>query len=522
MKYQAHRGVGTEFPENTMPAFRAAAIQGYDVIELDPGFTKDGYLVVLHDETLNRTLRYPNGEKLKKETAIRETTYEEVLKYDAGLAKSPKFKGTKIPLLSEVLEFAKEAGLTVKIDNKMQKFDDRQTEILYDTVEKSGAEVAFTCSDIEYLKRVAARFPNAEIHYDGYVDEEKVREVKNSLINNPLTVWLCLKSHYTSWVTVPSADEELCAMVKKYGDLGLWLLYEGNQLELAKKFGADIIETTGTLKPKRYIGGIADCHSHTEFSHDSVLKPAASFDSAKEKGLFAFAITDHCDMEYCEIKDVKTPVLSSVKEAKKLGDFALAGVEIGEGLWYNDAANEIISSADYDIVLGSVHAVRCEDTAPFSAIDFLKYSTEQIDCYLKNYFKDVSEMIEVCDFDVLSHLTNPLKYISGKYGIKVNIEEYFDFTDGICRQIIEKGIALEVNTSCLGSDYDELMPEKRILERFKKMGGNLITLGSDGHSADGIARGFERAVALLKEIGFENLYYYKNRVPIQYALERFE
>lgn len=47
MKFQAHRGVGTEFPENTMPAFIAAAAQGYDYIELDPAFTADGKCVII-------------------------------------------------------------------------------------------------------------------------------------------------------------------------------------------------------------------------------------------------------------------------------------------------------------------------------------------------------------------------------------------------------------------------------------------------------------------------------------------
>ena len=61
MLYQAHRGVGTEYPENTMPAFRAAVEQGYALIELDPCFTLDGQCAILHDRTLNRTCRTASG-----------------------------------------------------------------------------------------------------------------------------------------------------------------------------------------------------------------------------------------------------------------------------------------------------------------------------------------------------------------------------------------------------------------------------------------------------------------------------
>ncbi len=54
MLYQAHRGVQKEYPENTMAAIRAAKEQGYDIIEIDPAVTKDGVIVLMHDDTINR------------------------------------------------------------------------------------------------------------------------------------------------------------------------------------------------------------------------------------------------------------------------------------------------------------------------------------------------------------------------------------------------------------------------------------------------------------------------------------
>ena len=57
MLVQAHRGVSTEYPENTMPAFVASYQQGYPIIEFDPLFTADGECVVIHDKTVNRTCR---------------------------------------------------------------------------------------------------------------------------------------------------------------------------------------------------------------------------------------------------------------------------------------------------------------------------------------------------------------------------------------------------------------------------------------------------------------------------------
>lgn len=519
MKYEAHRGVGTEFPENTMPAFKAAAIQGYDYIELDPYFTKDGQLVVLHDKTLNRTCRHSDGSEIQTPLPINTLTYDEVLEYDAGIAKSVKFKGTKIPLLSDVLSLAKETGLTIKLDNRIQAFNAEQTEALYSLVEKSGAKTAFTSSDIDYIKKTTARFPDAEIHYDGYVDEETLKTLTKIVKNGLLTVWLCLKSAMTSWVTVPAADTFLCETVKKYGNLGLWILYDEEQLLQAENFGAQIIETTGSLKPARIEKGLFNCHSHTKFSHDSACEPTDSFHNAKQKGLGGFAITDHCDIGLCESMDIKIPILKSVAAARELGSYVLSGVELGEAIWNPVAADDILKSINFDLVLGPVHAVRYDAyTMPFSGIDFRKFSEKQLAEYMQTYFTDMLETIESCDFDVLPHLTNPLKYITGKYGITIDLNAYSEIIDKILKKIIEKGIALEVNTSCLGSAYNELMPEKSIIMRFKELGGYLVTIGADAHTADCIAHGFTETVAFLKEIGFKQLYYYKNRIPVQYDL----
>ena len=77
VRLQAHRGLCTACPENTMAAFRAAAEQGYDLIELDPAFTRDGVCVVLHDRMVNRTGRDAAGHPLPEPTPIGSLTWQE-------------------------------------------------------------------------------------------------------------------------------------------------------------------------------------------------------------------------------------------------------------------------------------------------------------------------------------------------------------------------------------------------------------------------------------------------------------
>ena len=249
MLFQAHRGVSSEYPENTVPAFEAAARQGYQIIELDPFFTADGECVVFHDKTLNRTCRNSVGSEIDGTLYVQDLTLAELRSYDAGIFMGEQFRGTQIPLLRDVLALAGRTGLMVKIDNRFVRFPEWQQEKLFDIVAASGVNAGFTCVDAESVRRVAARFPNAPIHYDGYVDAEKVKTVAALLKNNDYTVWLALPSKLTSWVKVPMATPELCAMVKSYAKLGIWILDDQKQLQQAEALGADIIETTGSVKP---------------------------------------------------------------------------------------------------------------------------------------------------------------------------------------------------------------------------------------------------------------------------------
>lgn len=91
----AHRGAMATHPENTIPAFEEAVRLGVQMIELDVRFTRDEKLVILHDETVDRTT---NGTG-----RIEDLTFEEARKLDAGSWKGPEFSGVKIPTLSEAL-----------------------------------------------------------------------------------------------------------------------------------------------------------------------------------------------------------------------------------------------------------------------------------------------------------------------------------------------------------------------------------------------------------------------------------
>ena len=268
-----------------------------------------------------------------------------------------------------------------------------------------------------------------------------------------------------------------------------------------------------------------DTHTHTDHSHDSRCPLDELCGAAYAAGLAGVTVTDHADIEYYRTSDVFARVRASFLDADAhrlswAGRLRVArGVEIGEGIWDSAAVREILSASPYDQVIGSVHAVRLEGyTKPYSGIDFSLMPEDVRARYLHRYFVDMREMVETADMDVLAHVTCPLRYITGKFGIPVDVTAYDRQIDGILRVAVERGLSLEVNTSCTGTAYDELMPYEDIVRRFKALGGTRFTLGSDCHQSARCAAGFDRAVDLLRRLGVTQAVTYENRQPVPYAL----
>lgn len=117
----AHRGFSGKYPENTMLSFKKAVEAGCDGIENDVQLTKDGVAVICHDEKIDRTT---NGTGF-----IKDYTYKELLKFDAGIKFGKEFKGLTIPTLDEFLDYVKDKNLYIDIELKTGV-------ILYDGIEE--------------------------------------------------------------------------------------------------------------------------------------------------------------------------------------------------------------------------------------------------------------------------------------------------------------------------------------------------------------------------------------------------
>ena len=259
---------------------------------------------------------------------------------------------------------------------------------------------------------------------------------------------------------------------------------------------------------------IADMHTHSEYSHDSVCPIEDMCIAQIQKGTDVMAVTDHADIFMHSTYDIYEPIRKSFEKVKNLrekyGDkiLILSGVEISEGFWAPEQSKRMKELCDYDVIIGSV---RYEGlTIAYSKIDFSKLTKEQVYSYLDTYFDDVLKLIEAEDFDILAHLTCPLRYITGKYKIEINLDLYNEKIEKILSRIISRKIALEINTSSFDA-LNDFMPPGHIIKKYFNMGGRLLTLGSDAHVAENASLNFHRAVEFIKEIGFDKLCYFQNR-----------
>ncbi len=156
----AHRGDSVRAPENTYPAFEIALLEGVDCLELDVQQTKDGVIVVSHDDSLKKF----TGENI----GVHDVTYKELMEIDVGSCFSEEYKGLKMSTLDEILKLIEsKEGATVQIEIKVAEYDHHLEEKLIQVIRDNHMEDR--CSIIslspEPLERVHALDPDMHLVY---------------------------------------------------------------------------------------------------------------------------------------------------------------------------------------------------------------------------------------------------------------------------------------------------------------------------------------------------------------------
>ncbi len=276
---------------------------------------------------------------------------------------------------------------------------------------------------------------------------------------------------------------------------------------------------------------LADLHTHTNFSPDAESTPEQMCGRAAELGLAAYAITDHCDcnfwypLENCEsttatdaemygaekYANASIDCQTALKEKYSGRLNLLCGIELGQPLQNPERAEEIASRPELDFIIGSHHQNAGEND--FYWIEYDKLDSSEIYRLLDDYFCQVYEMSKWGKFDVLGHLTYPLRYICGEYGIDIDMKRYDDVIREIFCTLIHSGKGIEINTSGLRQKYGLTFPTLDYIKLYRELGGEIITLGSDAHCAADIGKGIFEGAELAKAAGFKYISYFKERKP---------
>lgn len=257
----------------------------------------------------------------------------------------------------------------------------------------------------------------------------------------------------------------------------------------------------------------SDYHLHTNFSFDSETDPQDMIKSAIDKGIKTICITDHQDLDFAEpgweVDFSKyIPYFEEMQNKYKEKIEILIGVEIGLQPHLKETNESITKKYPFDFVIGSVHLF--DGCDPYYPEYFLDKTDEE---GYRRAFEITYENLKVAeDYDSLGHLDYIVR-CGKKREEEYKISKFADYIDEILKILISKGKGLEINSGGLKKGLSFAHPHPEILTRYKELGGEIITIGSDSHTPQDIAYSFSTVNEYLKSLGFKYYAEFRKRKP---------
>ena len=259
-----------------------------------------------------------------------------------------------------------------------------------------------------------------------------------------------------------------------------------------------------------------DYHTHSHYSPDSFARIEDMASHAIKCGITELGISDHFDFFYPD-GELANPgnvskYISSIKKAQKKFEGKLkilVGAEFGLRRDAIATATDIAKNHDFDYIIGSMHE-HSSGYGYHSANFFGSLSKERA---YRIYFENMLQVVNDCDcFDVIGHLDYIERY--GRYADKSLVyKDYADVIDELLKAIIAKGKGIELNTAGYSYGLGHPHPQLNILRRYRELGGEILTVGSDSHRPDSIGQYFNKAAHVLEEAGIKYITSFKSRKP---------
>ena len=271
-----------------------------------------------------------------------------------------------------------------------------------------------------------------------------------------------------------------------------------------------------------------DTHNHCQFSFDGKRTTVESSSrSAHEKGLAGICFTDHYDFfvpqDDPEIETIKPQTFDIYGQQAEIervqglyddGFKVLKGIEIGMSEESREQTRLILAENSFDQIIASIHYLEKSD--PYYGGYFRgKDCLQAYGIYLETLY---NEAVILNDFDIIGHYDYVARYAPFAQD-SLTYKDFGDIFDTLFRYLIENGKSLEINTkSCKGTKGRKTSIDPNVLIRYREMGGEIISLGSDSHDAENVADGFKEHAAMLKALGFRWTSHYEKRQLVQLPL----
>lgn len=272
----------------------------------------------------------------------------------------------------------------------------------------------------------------------------------------------------------------------------------------------------------------SDNHVHTRFSTDSKTPMEEMVKEAIRRGLSSICFTDHMDYDFPDLGkgveflfdvDEYFSELSALQTQYPQIEIR-QGIELGLKADLKEKCDALIQSYPFDFVIGSTHLV--DNMDPY----YPQYWEGLTDHEgIRRYYETTLENIKTHScFDVYGHIDYIIRYtpiqkenrrrqIIDEAYMDMRYQECADIIDEILKLLIEKGKGIELNTSGLKYGLGHPHPQEKILKRYHELGGQIITIGSDGHEPAHLAYDFDRVPGILRSCGFDYYTEFHQRKP---------
>ena len=259
-----------------------------------------------------------------------------------------------------------------------------------------------------------------------------------------------------------------------------------------------------------------DYHMHSRVSFDAHDTGAALAQAARKAGLKEICFTDHLD--YDPLGKMGCMAFDNALYSAEYDQLEVPGLKIRRGMEFGMTADNVaqfkedLKRRPFDFVLGSIHFVDDLD------VYFEEWwSGKTVEAAEKRYLDATLECVKIHDdFDVLAHLTYIAKTHCHPAPRPVPYEPNREVVDEILRVLAAKGKGLEMNTSGVDRCGD-FLPGAEYFRRFRELGGEIVTIGSDAHAAGRVGQYSHRACEILKDI-FGYVCTFENRKPVFHKL----